>query len=98
MWFFEGKNCTRTAKAKGSRLNVAASAFFESCGYMCTKAGGSLGLFDVIAIGPGDIRCIQVKANEYLSAIEREQIRSLPVPTNVSRECWQFIDGNRTRR
>ena len=83
----------RTAKAKGSRLNVAASAFFESCGYVCCKGRRLLGFVDVIAIGSHDVRCVRVKANEYLSAIEREQIRSLPVPANVSSEYWRFIDG-----
>jgi hypothetical protein len=26
----------------------------------CTKAGGSLGLCDVIAIGPSDVHCVHV--------------------------------------
>jgi hypothetical protein len=50
-------------------------------------------LFDVIVIGPSDVRLVQVKAGmKYLSAVEREQIVGLPVPANVSRECWQFPD------
>ena len=60
---------------------------------MCTKAGGSLGVFDVIASGALDVRCLQVKAGgEYLSGVEREQIRALIVPANVTRECWRFPD------
>ena len=65
----------------------------EASGYVCTKAGGSLGVFDVIAIGPRDVRCVQVKAGgEYLSDAERESLRLLTVPPNVSRECWRFPD------
>jgi hypothetical protein len=64
----------------------------EAAGYVCTKAGGSLGLFDVIAIGAQDVRCIQVKGGtgNYLSAVEREQITATAVPVNVTRECWRF--------
>ena len=80
-------------KAKGSRAERRAIRILEAAGYVCTKAGGSLGLFDVIAVGPSDVRCVQVKVNEYLSAVEREQLKALPVPANVSRECWRFVDG-----
>ena len=65
----------------------------ESDGYTCTRASASLGLFDVIAIGPVDVKLVQVKSgSKYLSAIEREQIQNLVVPANVSRECWRFPD------
>jgi hypothetical protein len=63
----------------------------EAAGYVCTRAGASLGLFDVIAVGPTDVRLLQVKAGtKYLSSVEREQILLLKVPVNVSRECWRF--------
>ena len=80
-------------KAKGSRAERRCICILEAAGYVCTKAGGSLGMFDVIAIGPADVRCVQVKANEYLSATEREQLKALPVPVNVTREYWRFVDG-----
>ena len=47
----------------------------------------------IIAVGPSDVRCIQVKANEYLSGVERESIKALPMPANVTREYWRFVDG-----
>ena len=69
----------------------------EAAGYVVTRAGASLGLFDVIAVGSVDVRLIQVKAgSEVLSAVEREQIVGLVVPANVSRECWRFPDRCRT--
>ena len=65
----------------------------EAAGYNVTKAGGSLGLFDVIAIGAADVKCVQVKSGaEYLSGVEREAIQLLSVPANVTRECWRFLD------
>jgi Holliday junction resolvase len=81
-------------KAKGARAERRCIRILEAAGYVCTKAGGSLGVFDVIAIGPSDVRCIQVKANEYLSAVERAQIQDLAVPPNVTREYWRFVDGS----
>jgi Holliday junction resolvase len=84
-------------KAKGSRAERRAMKILEAAGYICTRAGVSLGLFDVIAIGPTDVRLVQVKAGtKYLSMVEREQIAALSVPANVSRECWRFPDRCRT--
>jgi Holliday junction resolvase len=80
-------------KAKGSRAERRAIRLLKAAGYLCTKAGGSLGLFDVIAIGPHDVRCLQVKSGgAYLSAVDREQIQQLTVPANVTREAWRFPD------
>jgi len=84
-------------KAKGLRAERRAMKILESAGYICTRAGVSLGLFDVIATGPTDVRLVQVKAGtKYLSMVEREQIAALSVPANVSRECWRFPDRCRT--
>lgn len=81
------------AKRKGTRAEHRAMRILEAAGYVCTRASASLGLFDVVAVGPHDVRLVQVKAGgKYLSAIEREQIEALLVPTNVSRECWRFPD------
>ena len=81
------------AKRKGTRAERRAIKILEQAGYCCTKAGGSLGLFDVIAIGALDVRCLQVKAGtKYLSAIEREQIQGLAMPAGCTREVWRFPD------
>jgi Holliday junction resolvase len=80
-------------KAKGTRAEHRAMRILEAAGYVVTRASASLGLFDVIAIGPQDVRLVQVKAGgEYLSGVEREAIVGLAVPANVSRECWRFPD------
>lgn len=42
----------------------------------------------MIAVGPVDVRLIQVKAGgQYLSGVEREAITGLQVPPNVTREA-----------
>jgi len=76
-------------KAKSSRAERRAMKILEAAGYVCTKAGGSLGLFDVVAIGPANVRLLQVKS---VSGIEREQITGVHVPANCSKEAWRFPD------
>jgi Holliday junction resolvase len=82
------------SKAKGSRAELKAIRILEAAGYVCTKAGGSLGVFDVIALGPNDVRCVQVKAGKHpwLSPLEREAIAIMALPANVSKELWKFRD------
>lgn len=83
-----GSTDATNSKTKGTRAEHRAMRILEAAGYVTTRASASLGLFDVIAVGPVDVRLIQVKAGtKYLSAREREQSRLLPVPANVSREC-----------
>ena len=79
------------AKRKGSEAERRCIRILEAAGYCCTKAGGSLGVFDVIALGPKDIRAVQVKCGTArLSGLEREAIAQQVVPFNVSKECWRF--------
>ncbi len=41
------------AKAKGTRAERRVVRLLEAAGYCCTKAGGSLGLFDVMRSARG---------------------------------------------
>src|SRR5262245_52512456 len=84
-------------KAKGSRAERRAIRLLEAAGYCCTRAGASLGVFDVLALGAHDIKAIQVKAGTtYCSASERERLQLLPVPPNCSKKIWRFPDRCRT--
>src|SRR5262249_57305842 len=75
------------------RAEYRAMRLLERCGYVCMRSAGSHGAFDVIAIGPRDVRLIQCKAGAAtLSPIEREQLAALRVPPNTSVECWTFRD------
>ena len=85
------------SKRKGSRGELRCIRILEMSGYLCTKSGGSLGVFDVIALGPKDIKAIQVKAGgARLSPLERELIQSVRVPDNCSKEYWCFPDYARS--
>lgn len=86
------------SKAKGSRAELRCIRILEAAGYCCTKAGGSLGVFDIIALGPAQVRCIQVKAGKrpWLSPLEREAIELVRVPPTVTKELWKLRDYART--
>jgi Holliday junction resolvase len=79
------------SKAKGSRAERRTIKLLEAEGFICTKAGGSLGVFDVIALGANAIRCVQVKAGSArLSRDERAAIKAVKLPAFCSREYWRF--------
>ena len=82
------------AKRKGARGEHRCIKQLEAVGYCCTRAGGSLGVFDVIAIGATDVKAIQVKCGtgNYVSAVEREHLTLLTVPASVSKEIWRYPD------
>ncbi len=65
----------KNAKAKGSRNERRTIALLEAAGYICTKAGGSLGIFDVIGISSQETVCVQVKSNAWPGSLEMEGLR-----------------------
>jgi Holliday junction resolvase len=66
----------KNAKAKGSRNERRTMALLEAAGYVCTKAGGSLGIFDVIGISTQDTVCVQVKSNAWPGTLEMEALKN----------------------
>jgi len=82
-------------KAKGGRNERKAKKILERAGYVCTKSGGSLGAFDVIAENPLGIRHIQVKSNRIPDPVERESMAAMKaqLPVNSTVEYWVFYDG-----
>ncbi len=64
-------------------------------GYDVTKSGGSLGLFDLLAVGPIDLRMIQVKANRKPGKPERERLEAYgrnKLPNYATAEIWVWRD------
>lgn len=79
-------------KAKGSRRERQTKKMLEAVGYDCTKAGASLGQFDLVCWNQKEIRMIQVKSNRC-SKSERESIQEYKnVPSNCSKELWIWKD------
>jgi Holliday junction resolvase-like predicted endonuclease len=83
------------AKRKGSRQERKARKALEAAGYLVIKAGGSLGLFDLVAENRQGVRHIQVKSNRLPDPAERENMLSVKgrLPQNSTIEIWVFYDG-----
>lgn len=82
-------------KAKGSRVERECVHLLESLGYSVTKAGGSLGCWDLVAIHPTHTRLIQVKSNRKPAPAERERLQLFRAPPGHSKEIWIRKDGYR---
>ena len=79
----------------GARAERRAKRDLERAGYVVTKAGASLGVFDLLAFNATGIRGIQVKRDQtggrtYPLAVERmrEEMAALPMPPNMTGELW----------
>ena len=76
----ERKRKRVNAKAKGSRSERKIRDELLEIGWYVTKAGGSFGLWDLIAIFPGGparsrVRVVQVKTNRNPSKEETQKLR-----------------------
>lgn len=81
------------SKAKGSRWERECKRMLEAEGYWVTKAGGSLGAFDLVAIGNLNIRLIQCKCNTWATPKERAAMATVPQPADsVFIEIWRKDD------
>lgn len=83
------------SKAKGSRNERKSIAMLEAAGYQCMKAGASLGVFDIIAIGSNDIVLCQVKTRDWPGSVEMEAIRLFPAPANARKLVHRWRDYQR---
>ena len=95
-------------KKKGSRLELKTKSILEKEGYLVTKSGGSLGLFDLVAMKKfaHKIRFIHelglptLTPNwrliqvkaNYCSVKERKEIKNLIVPIYTQKEIWVWKD------
>ncbi|NLW83934.1 MAG: hypothetical protein GXY41_05965 [Phycisphaerae bacterium] len=84
-------------KRKGTRLEHKTIKMLKAAGYTCTRSAGSKGIFDVIAINPLGLRCLQIKANRWPGPEERESLRDAArgMPPNAFVEVWRWDDGAR---
>lgn len=72
-------------KAKGSRNEHRSIRLLEASGYVCTRAGGSLGVWDIIGIGSNDIMLVQVKTRDWPLSAEMETLREFKAPQNCKK-------------
>jgi hypothetical protein len=77
--------------ARGRRLEHHARRLLEAAGFVVVRSAGSKGPADLIAFDALGFRLISVKAaGRYVSARERQALRQLPRPSNMTIEVWRF--------
>lgn len=83
-------------KAKGTRNEHRSMRLLEAAGYACTRAAASLGVFDIIGIGSTDFVAVQVKTRDWPGAVEMEQMRLFPRPSNCRVLIHRWRDRQHT--
>ncbi len=79
------------AKAKGTRNEYRSIAVLEAAGYRCTRAAASLGVWDIVGIGPVDIVLCQVKTGRWPGTVEMEAMRLFPAPPNARKLMHRWM-------
>jgi hypothetical protein len=78
----------------GTRAERRAGATLEAEGYQVYRAAGSLGLFDVVAVGLVDVRLVQVKTGgaraNGRTIRQYRAIAALVVAPFVKKEIWIY--------
>jgi hypothetical protein len=80
------------AKAKGSRNEHRSIALLEASGYACTRAAASLGVFDIVGVGPSDVGLVQCKTRDWPGAVELETIKNFPCPSLCKKLIHRYRD------
>lgn len=78
---------------KGRRREHQSRALLEAQGYVVTRAAGSKGAFDLIALRADGVLLIQCKANRPPSPTERAAMLAVPVPDICRRIVHVWHDG-----
>lgn len=81
-----------SAKRKGTRNEHRAIRILEAAGYHCTRAAGSLGAWDIVALGRQGVRLVQVKSNRNASPLEREQLARGTAATGCRERNGTYMD------
>lgn len=80
------------AKAKGNRNEHKSIRLLEALGYSCTRAAASLGVFDIIGVGPADVVLVQVKSNAWPRSAEMEAMAKFAAPANCRKLIHRWRD------
>jgi hypothetical protein len=81
------------SKRKGTRNEHRTMQLLEASGYLCTRAAASLGVWDVIGIGPTDVVLVQVKTRDWPGSVEMETLRLFRCPPT----CKKLVHRWRAR-
>lgn len=79
------------AKAKGTRNEHRSMRVLEAAGYRCTRSAASLGEWDIIGIGTGDVVLCQVKSGRWPGSLEMGVLREFVVPPGVRKLVHRWM-------
>ena len=80
-------------KDKGNRRERQAKAVLEADGWLVVKAGGSLGLFDLVALHVDyGVLLVQVKSNRPPARAEMDALRAFQCHASWRKELWVYVD------
>jgi hypothetical protein len=82
----------KSAKGKGSRKELETIDILKALGFTCTKAGGSFGKWDIVAIDDERVLLIQVKSNRWPPQMDLKRLMEGPVPEFCARLIFRFDD------
>lgn len=83
-------------KKKGWKNEHKSMARDRQAGALVLRAGGSLGLFDYIALFPNFVRLVQVKSNRWPGKIEMEALSQFRAPPYGRKVVERWDDYART--
>jgi Holliday junction resolvase len=79
-------------KRKGTRNEHRSIELLETMGYRCTRAAASLGVWDIVGIGPKDIVLCQVKSNRWPGSVEMKGLQDFQAPRNCHKLIHRWCD------
>lgn len=79
-------------KAKGSRNEGRSRDLLKAQGFEVLKAGGSLGVFDLVGISPREVLLVQVKSNAWPPSREIKAIEAFDCPGNCRKLVHRWND------
>lgn len=85
----------KNTKQKGSRNERRSRDILQAAGYQVTKAGASLGVWDLIGIGSQDFVLVQVKTRDWPGTIEMEAMKMFSCPPNCRKLAHRWRDRQR---
>ncbi len=83
------------AKAKGTRNEHRSRNILEAAGYRVTRAAGSMGEWDLVAISSADVVLVQVKTRDWPGTAEMETLANFPAPPNARKLVHRWRDRQR---
>lgn len=83
----------RYRKRKGTQNEHRSIAWLEGQGFKVTRAAGSLGEFDLVAVKASRVEFIQVKSNKAPSFKEQVGMLAVPMPPCCKRVIHLWKDG-----